>query len=30
MLERIRDIPGLFVIGEPEDWQFDEEGNLNL
>jgi len=30
MLNKIKEIPGLTVIGEPEDWEFDDNGNLTL
>ena len=30
MIEQIRSIPGMSVIGEPEEWAFDEQGNLSL
>ena len=30
MVEEVSRIPGMRVIGEPEDWQFDEEGNIDF
>ncbi len=30
MIEQVKNTPGMYVVGEPEEWVFDEEGNLLL